>query len=406
LTVSVENTALSMMPHPDPLSALPCPSPDAMAASQALCAHINALIDQGNGWLSFADYMTAALYTPGLGYYSGGARKFGPEGDFITAPEISPLFAQTLAQEVAWGLNACGTAHVLEAGAGTGRLAADLLCALAARDALPERYFILEVSGALKALQKATLEKAIPEWAGLVVWLDALPEAFSGVVLANEVLDVMPFDRVIWQEEGIFEQGLGRTEKGQWTWAQRPANPLLLAKAQSLPCPRPPRPAAFVSEIHRAAQAWVGSLGACLERGLILLIDYGYPQAEYYLPHRSEGTLTCYYRHHAHADPFFWPGLNDITAFVDFTAMAQAGFDAGLSVLGYATQAQWLFNNGILDALAKTGPTDTAAYLAASRAVVKLTSPHEMGELFKVLALGKGIPNPPGFTRGNRINAL
>ena len=395
------------------MSALPAPSADALLHSNRLLAIIEAEIDGAGGWISFARYMELALYAPGLGYYSGGARKFGPGGDFITAPELTPLFGQALASQVDQVLRASAP-HLIEVGAGTGLLAADLLLALQARDCLPERYDILELSGELRQRQAETIASRVPELAARVRWLDTLPERFSGAVVANEVLDVIPVQLVVSRAGGLFERGValrpaageGESGRSELCWADVDAQGALLEAARQLALPVA-ESGEYVSEISLAASAWTASWAERLERGALLLIDYGYPRAEFYLPSRSSGTLLCYYRHHAHGDPFLWPGLNDITAFVDFTAIAEAAFDAGLDVCGYASQAQFLFNCGVLECLERRGARESADYIRAARAVQRLTAPQEMGELFKVLALGRGIGDDLlGFARGDRRHVL
>jgi len=381
------------------------PTPDEVALN-----HSNRLLQLILGrlatedWLSFADYMSMALYEPGLGYYSGGSRKFGPGGDFITAPELTPLFGQALATQLAQVLPAVGPT-IIEAGAGTGLLAADLLKELAQRGCLPEHYDILEVSGELRERQFDTLAKAVPELISRVRWLERLPERFDGVLIANEVLDVMPVHLLASRPDGLFERGVAARD-GALCWADRPARGRVLEAAQALDLPVP-EDGEYVTELNLAGGAWIREWAARMERGLMLLVDYGYPRAEYYLPSRSNGTLLCYYRHRAHGEALRWPGLNDITAFVDFTAVAEAGFEAGLDVLGYTNQAHFLFNCGILEALERRGPQESADYIRAARAVQRLTAPHEMGELFKVLALGRRLPMPlQGFARGDRLHAL
>ena len=384
---------------------LPQPSPEALAQSGQLVDRLRSLIEAQGGWISFATYMAEALYTPGLGYYSGGAHKFGPGGDFITAPELTPLFGQALASQVQqiMGLSA---PHVIEAGAGTGLLAADLLLELELRGALPESYAILEVSGELRERQFDTLAAKVPHLASRVQWLDGLPERFSGALVANEVLDVMPVHLIAWRPEGIFERGVALGDEGRFVWADQPAAGKVAEAAVALDLPLPEE-GEYVSELNLAGRAWVAEWAARLDQGAMLLVDYGYPRAEYYLPSRSTGTLLCYFRHHAHGDPFVWPGLNDITAFVDFTAIAEAGFDAGLDVLGYTDQANLLFNCGVLDCLARRAPEESTDYIRAAKALQRLTGPHEMGELFKVIALARGISQPLiGFLRGDRLHAL
>lgn len=384
---------------------LPQPSADALEQSARLVSRLRSLIEAQDGWISFATYMAEALYTPGLGYYSGGAHKFGPGGDFITAPELTPLFGQALAAQIQqiMGLSA---PHIIEAGAGTGLLAADLLLELEHRGALPESYGILEVSGELRERQFDTLAAKAPHLASRVRWLDSLPERFSGALVANEVLDVMPVHLVAWRRDGIFERGVALGADGNFVWADKPAGGKVAEAAAALDVPLPEE-GEYVSEINLAGRAWIAEWAARLECGAMLLVDYGYPRAEYYLDSRGTGTLLCYFRHHAHGDPFLWPGLNDITAFVDFTAVAEAGFEAGLDVLGYTNQATLLFNCGVLECLARRAPEDSVDYIRAAKAVQRLTGPHEMGELFKVIALGKDLTQPLiGFLRGDRLHTL
>ena len=365
------------------------------------------------GWMSFARYMELALYAPGLGYYSGGSRKFGVAGDFLTAPELTPLYGRALARQVAQVL-ATSSPLVMEIGAGSGRLAADLLPALDALGCAPERYRILELSGELRARQEAMLSEHAPHFADRVEWLDELPEHFSGCLVGNEVLDAMPTHAVRWDPgDSVMERGVGLAE-GRLVVAERPAAGALLAAAGALPVVAPYR-----GEIGLAVRSWVAELARRVDRGALLLIDYGLARHELYHAQRDGGTLRCHYRHRVHEDPFWFPGLSDITSHVDFTAVAEAGFDAGLDVLGYATQANFLVNCGIAellleerdrrDGLPAVGAGDTAATanLLARGAVNVLISPNEMGELFKVIALGRGMPGPLlGFRRGDRVHAL
>jgi SAM-dependent MidA family methyltransferase len=380
---------------------MPQPDADAAESSRRLAALIADEIERAGGWIPFARYMELALYAPGLGYYSGGARKFGAAGDFVTAPELSPLFAEALAVQLEPVL-AASAPRLLEAGAGSGALALGLLREFERRGALPERYEILELSGELRARQQDTLARGAPHLAGRVAWLDALPDTFSGAVVANELLDALPVNLVAWREDGVFERGVA-LENGAFTWQERPAAGALLAVSQGLTFVAPP----YVSEVSLAARAWVAEWGRILRRGALLLIDYGFPQREYYHPQRSEGTLMCHYRHHAHGDPLWLPGLNDITAHVDFTAIAEAGHDAGLDVLGYTSQAQFLLNCGLAQLLEQHQSDGAVAYATLASGAQKLISPAEMGELFKVLMLGRGIDGPlQGFARGDRLHAL
>ena len=401
---------------------LPPPAPDAAAASAELQQLIAGEIDRAGGWIPFARYMELALYAPRLGYYAGGAHKFGADGDFLTAPELSPLFGQALARQIAQIL-AASAPQVIEAGAGSGRLAADLLPALDALGALPERYAILELSGELRARQRETLAREAPAYLGRVTWLDALPDSIAGCVVGNEVLDAMPTHAVRWTPAGILERGVSRQGKGKddaLAWADAEPAAALRAAAEALPVTAP-----YTGEISLAARAWVGELGRRLERGALLLIDYGLPRRELYQPQRDGGTVRCHYRHRTHDDPFWYPGLSDITSHVDFTAVAEAAFDAGLSVMGYTSQATFLINCGLGDLLqarvdgSGTGTGAAADAGIAANAALKaqgaaniLLSPNEMGELFKVIALGRGLQaslgRSPllGFARGDRTHAL
>ncbi|MCE9569497.1 MAG: SAM-dependent methyltransferase [Rhodocyclales bacterium] len=376
---------------------LPEASADALAASAALERIIAAEISAGGGWMSFARYMELALYAPGLGYYSGGSRKFGSEGDFLTAPELTPLYGQALARQVAQVL-AASAPLVIEAGAGSGRLAADLLQALDALGCAPEHYRILELSGELRARQEATLRETAPRFADRVQWLDELPERFSGCLVGNEVLDAMPTHGLRWDDKDVWENGVG-LEDGRLVPAERPATGALLAAAKAMPLITPHR-----GEINLAARAWVSELARRLERGAMLLIDYGLPRHELYHPQRDGGTLRCHYRHRVHDDPLWLPGLSDITSHVDFTAVAEAGFDAGLEVLGYTSQATFLINCGIGELLGQDSNVDELRSRGAANVLI---SPNEMGELFKVIALGRGVPGPLlGFARGDRVHTL
>jgi len=380
---------------------LPTPSPEALAHSTALVDHISDVIHQTDGWISFARYMELALYSPGLGYYSGGSAKFGAAGDFVTAPEISPLFGRSLARQVAQVLQTCG-GDVLEAGAGSGRLACDLLHELAALDCIPEHYYILEVSADLRERQRTTILQQAPQMLERVCWLDALPEAFTGCMVGNEVLDAMPAHLLHWMPDTLFERGVSWVDNA-FTWREQAIiDGRLQDAARALDIP-----ADYVSEINLAAGAFIKSLAQCLQRGALILIDYGFGEREYYHPQRNRGTLMCHYRHHAHDDPFYYPGLQDITAHVDFTAIAVAGIEAGMRLAGYTSQAQFLINCGITDLLARTPASDVGAYLPQASALQKLMSPAEMGELFKVIALCKDIETPLlGFSQGDQQRKL
>lgn len=380
---------------------LPTPSTEAAQHSARLYAFIRSDIAAQGGWISFARFMELALYAPGLGYYAAGARKLGAEGDFVTAPEISPLFGRTLAWQ-AVEIMAQSTPQILELGAGSGKLAADLLAELEQLNCLPERYSILEVSPDLRERQQVLLKERLPHLLNRVHWLEALPEAISGTVIANEVLDALPVHLVHWNNDGILERGV-TSEREVFAWQDRPIeNPALLQIAKEISVPD-----GYLSEISLAARGLVASLCERMQQGVLLLVDYGFGAGEYYHPQRTQGTLMCHYRHHAHDDPFFLPGLQDITAHVDFTAVAESAIASGAHLLGYTTQAHFLINCGITGFLAEADPESLRDYLPLSAQLQKLTSPAEMGELFKVMALGKGVNGMlRGFVAGDKSRLL
>jgi SAM-dependent MidA family methyltransferase len=384
---------------------LPAPSAEALAHSARLGALIAGEIADAGGWISFARYMELALYAPGLGYYSAGSAKLGAAGDFVTAPEISSLFGQTLAQQLAALLSA-DAPDILELGAGSGKLACDVLRELESLNKLPAHYLILELSADLRERQQQMLRSCAAHLVDRVQWLDALPEKFRGTIVANEVLDALPVHVVTWRGTAtadIAERGVSGTAEHGFVWADRPATTELLAAAHALGAMTEPLPdSAYVSEINLAATALVSSVAGSLACGIILFIDYGFPRHEYYHAQRNCGTLMCHYRHRAHQDPFYLPGLQDITAHVDFTAIRDIAADHDMQCLGFANQAQFLINCGITDILARVAPAEPARYLPRAAEAQKLLSPSEMGELFKVIALGKGVDtNLLGFAAGD-----
>jgi SAM-dependent MidA family methyltransferase len=384
-------------------ASLPPPAPEALAHSRALCAEIRAAIAAAGGRIAFSRYLELALYAPGLGYYSAGSAKFGPQGDFVTAPEISTLFGQTLAAGIAPTLDALAQGVVLELGAGSGALAVAVMRELAAREALPREYWILEVSGDLRARQRAAIDGLAPALAARVRWIDALPEVpFEGVVLANEVLDALPFERFRVLGEGRFHSAwVEATPAGFVVVFDTPPPELGAALAElaaSLGEAGIVLAAGYESELCPALRPFVFMLGERLARGLVLLSDYGTTRRELYLPERERGTFLCHYRHRAHDDPFFLPGLQDITAWVDFTAVADAGVDAGLAVTGYTTQAHFLLGSGLDEVLgARLAAEPGRAPMLQSEAKT-LTLPGEMGERFKFLGLARDLDvRPRGF---------
>ena len=380
---------------------LPEPAPDALAASHALLQLIADDIARAGGAISFARYMELALYTPGLGYYSGGSAKLGAAGDFTTAPELSVLFGATLAR-VAAAIIAQSAPSILEFGAGTGKLARDVLTSLAADGIALEQYFIVELSGELRQRQQQALRE-FPQ----VRWLDALPETFSGVVLANEVLDAMPVELVSKEADG-WQQVTVTIADGRLAWGRQALDaPLAAQLARQVP-DADTLDIGYLTELHPLAVGFMDALARMMKggRGAALLFDYGFPAHEYYVDDRTGGTVMCHYRHHAHTDPFYLPGLQDITAHVDFTAMAVAAQDGGLDVLAYMSQAGFLLAGGIAELLLRTDPADAARYLPQANAVQKLLSPAEMGELFKVLVVGHGVTVAPAIASADRSHRL
>jgi len=379
------------------MSPLPAPDPAALEYSKKTVALIDREIKSAGGWIPFSRYMELALYAPGLGYYSAGMHKFGAAGDFVTAPEISALFGQALARQAAQVLELVA-GNILEIGPGSGRLAFDLLSELEQLGQLPEHYFLLEVSADLRQRQQHLLARFAPR----VEWLDRLPASFSGLIIGNEVLDAMPVHLVAWSEDRLFERGVSMKD-GQFSWSERKlASGELFDIAASLDVPP-----GTISEIGLAARGFIATLVGLLEKGAILMLDYGFGQNEYYHPQRSSGTLMCHYRHYAHDDPFYLPGLQDVTSHVDFTAIAEAGVRHGLNLLGYTSQAHFLINSGITDLLARASPEQASAYLPLAAQAQKLLNPAEMGELFKVIAMGKGVEHPLlGFVRGDKSHLL
>lgn len=377
---------------------LPQPTPEERARSDALAERIRAEIAAADGAIGFARFMELALYTPALGYYGAAREKFGAAGDYVTAPELGGLYARCLARALAPVLAELGGGDIIEVGAGSGRLAADLLTELAALSALPNAFHILELSGALRARQEATLKQHAPALAGRVRWLERLPPpGFRGVILGNEALDAMPVERFVVRPDGVYQLGIAARDE-QFVWVELPGS--AATRARVAPLDLPP---GYASEINFAAEAWVRSVGEILADGLILLIDYGFPRAEFYHPERAAGTLMCHYRQRAHADPLILLGLQDISAHVDFTAIAEAGAGAGLNVLGYTSQAAFLLGSGLTELAGQSDPGNTRAHLALTQEIKKLTSPAEMGELFKVIGLGRNIGRPPaGFALHDR----
>lgn len=360
------------------------PDADAQAHSQRVVAHIREEIGRNGGFMSLARFIELALYAPSLGYYVAGTHKFGASGDFVTAPELTPLYGSAVARQIENILDASQSDDILEFGAGSGKLAAALLAALTTRRASRLRYRILEPSPSLRALQHSAL--AAFTTAADVEWVDRLPANFAGVALMNEVLDAVPAHVIARRGDVWFERGV--TINDQLAIAERP---LADTSLQTLATARFPPDGDYVSELNPAAEALVATTVSSMARGALLIIDYGFPRREYYHPDRREGTLVGHLRHRVHADPLLWPGLSDLTAHVDFTAIAEAGERAGGRLEGFASQASFLLGCGILDQLAQRGAPDSSEFLREASAVQTLLSPAEMGDLFKVMLLARNI---------------
>jgi SAM-dependent MidA family methyltransferase len=378
-----------------------------MAVSAQLTRQIQQAMEQAGGRIPFDRFMELALYAPGLGYYVAGSRKFGEAGDFVTAPELSPLFAQCLARQAREVLSALDGGEILEFGAGSGVLAADMLAELERLDALPARYLIMEVSPELKERQKQTLAQRVPELLSRVVWLEHLPKQFAGLVVANELLDAMPVSRFRVTAGGIEECFVEQDEAGLKEAFAVPQTPGLAQAVERLGTAVGGLAEGYVSEINLRQSSWLRALAGMMDRGAVLLIDYGYSRGEYYHSQRSIGTLMCHYRHRVHPDPFRWVGLQDITSYVDFSAVAEVAVEAGFDLAGYTTQAHFLMASGLGELIAASDPNDLAVHMELVQGVKRLTLPSEMGERFKVIGLVKTMDiNLSGFNLLNLQSRL
>ena len=387
---------------------LPEPDDEAKRHSHILCAQIKELCQSSGGVIPFSEFMQQALYAPGLGYYSGGLQKFGELGDFITAPEVSPLFSQCLAQQLADVLKGVAIENdqaenvqvsVLEVGAGSGVMAADMLLALEQLEALPESYMILELSFELQQRQKNCIRKKAPHLLERVSWLDELPsELFNGVVVANEVLDAMPVECFRIVKDGVKSLMTGFGEEGLNSKYIK-ADTAVVDKVRTIEARlkethEETLPDDYCSEFNPSIQPWLDSLYSVLNRGMVLLIDYGYPVHEYYHEERRTGTMMCHYQHRAHTNPLWYPGLQDITAFVDFTDVAYCAVEAGFDISGYTTQAMFLMGCGLSELHKALVTDDVKNQLMLSQQIKTLTLPSEMGERFKAMALTKNYDEP------------
>lgn len=367
---------------------LPAPGALAQKYSEELIALIKDEIGSNGGAISFQRYMELALYAPGLGYYTAGSAKLGEKGDFITAPEISPLFSQAIANAILPVLDS--EQIILEVGAGRGRMAADILVYLQQQNKLPKEYWILELSADLRERQKQTIAETIPGFIDKVKWLDTLPEKFSGVVVANELLDAMPVQ--------LFQKNKNDINDVNVTWVddkfafqfKSSFDERLVSRVKNIETEVESEfDSGYVSEINFAAEDWINSIAERLQQGVIVIIDYGFPRHEYYHVQRNQGTLMCHYQHRTHPDVFVYPGLQDITAHVDFTAMADAALESGLKVIGYTNQVSFLMGAGLIELAALNDESEVKQQMETASQIKKLTLPHEMGELFKVIGFSK-----------------
>ena len=388
-------------------SAIPAglPRPDSVSLRHSVLVtdFIGDTIAASGGAITFGEYMQHALYAPGLGYYAAGAAKLGAAGDFVTAPEISPLFGRVVAEQCAVSLAGLTNGDMLELGAGSGALAAQILSRLAELRELPRRYLILEVSPELAQRQRQTLAQAAPAIVDRVQWIDELPRHFNGVIIANEVADALPVERFRVHREGIQQAYVIIGDAGLttvWREASAPVSEQVVALGLDLP-------EGYVSELSPALKPWLAEIIDGVDHGLMLLFDYGLSRREYYAADRSGGWLRCHFRHRAHADPMIFPGIQDLTAWVDFTAVAEAAVDSGADVAGFVTQAMFLLHGGLQNALPPMDTMSATAQVDLARQIKLLTLPGEMGENFKCMGLCKGqVIVPPALLHGDRSAAL
>ena len=384
---------------------LPQLSDEALACTEKLTAHIKQKIKAVGGKLSFAEFMQAALYTPQWGYYMNTGEKFAAVGDFITAPELSPLFSRCLAAQCAEILTFLPQTNIVEFGAGSGVMATDILLHLETLNVLPAQYYIIEISPYLKTQQQKILKKRCPHLLDRVFWLDRMPKNSNAIVLLNEVLDALPVEQFVKTASGFQQRFVSEVNNKLVLCAADVENQVLAAALQYLEHQSIAFVEGYISEINLQITTWLQCLAQRLRQGIVLCVDYGYTRGEYYHPQRSSGTLQCHYQHRVHGNPLLFPGLQDITSHVDFTAVAEAAINMDLEVLGFTLQSTFLLNNGLLDLMATS--TDMLQQLKYSQQVKQLTLPNEMGTLFKVIALGRGIDfSLQGFASQDRLHEL
>lgn len=386
------------------LSELPQPDPQARAHCHNVINNIADKIKNSGGFLTFKDYMELVLYAPGLGYYVSGMQKFGAGGDFITAPEISPIFCKCVARQCHQILRETG-GDILEFGAGSGVLATEILLELERLGTLPQRYCIVEISPDLQQRQELRFAKTIPHLCSLIVWLTTLEDVeFSGIVVANEVVDAMPVQRFC-RRDRVFEIGV-QWQNSALQLMMRTANEEISQAVSQLEQRLGRFPDGYESELNLLMEPWLRQVARILKKGAILIIDYGYVEQEYYHQQRNTGTMMCHFQHRAHSDPLVYPGLQDITSFVDFSRLAGAGVGAGLDLQGFTTQAHFLLGCGLADFVSDQGVDDNKSFMAHQE-IKTLMLPGEMGERFKVIGFSKGVANPMmGFSLVNMDNRL
>ena len=399
--VQVLNTNSTQLPQLDAISE---------AQSERVREHIRRAIDAAGGSIGFAEFMQHALYADGLGYYSAGSVKFGEAGDFVTAPEISPLFGKILANQIATVLPQTGSNDlqtILEIGAGSGALAVDVLQRLESLHALPSRYCILEVSADLQQRQLAAIQTALPHFIDKVEWLAGFPEQMSGVVIANEVLDALPFERFV-KRDGEIRRLCVTSDNDAFAWGEEPAPEILSKAVQDIEADLDTKlPDGYASEVSLGVNGWLADIAGCLDQGFVFLSDYGVSQREYYAVDRSDGWLRCHFRQRAHSDPLIYPGIQDLTAWVNFSQVANAAYESGLHIAGFVNQAQFMLLGGLPQELENMTGLPTDAQIALSRQVKLLTMPGEMGENFKCLGLSKGAVDAPElFVLADRSHSL
>jgi SAM-dependent MidA family methyltransferase len=394
------------MPYDPPPS---LPSPDALSAehSEQVAAFIREQIAAAGGSISFAEFMQHALYAPGLGYYAAGATKFGEAGDFVTAPEVSSIFGSVVARQCAEVLDQLGGGAIVEYGAGSGKLAVDILSTLQRLDALPTAYNILEISADLRERQEACLRARVPDLMSLITWLDAPPASMRGVILANEVLDALPVERFVRRGKDVMQQRVAACDEA-FEMVESNAPAPLKRRVETIESElRASLPDGYASEVCLAVPGWVSGLSSVLDEGVAFLFDYGVSRREYYAAERSDGWLRCHFRHHAHNDPLVLPGIQDLTAWVDFTAVAEAALAANFDIAGYSAQAQFLMAGGLDAEIRGFAELSLEEQLELSGQVKTLTLPGEMGEHFKCMALRKGaVEAPSGFSLADRTHTL